>query len=95
MNSIKESPKTFRISILDKENHAEIECTTTRFPIEKFTELSFEVLGCSFTLYNNISFQNYWSLKNTFSDSSNESLKSYIIYHLRIYFRTEAMPTFN
>lgn len=95
MNSIKESSKNLQISIIDKESYAKLECTTNRFPIGNFTEISFEVLECSFSSYNDESFHKYWSLNNAFIDSSNDSLKSYIIRHLRIYFHTEAMPTFS
>lgn len=94
-NSIKESSKNFQISIIDKGNYAKIECTTNRFPIEKFTEIFFEVLECNFSSYNDESFHKYWSLKNAISDSDNDSLESYITRHLRIYFRTEVMPIFS
>ena len=77
----------------DKHFHAKLKYIKTEFLHPNFTEVALELLENNFPSYNKETFSNYWSSRNAITDGENPD--SYIIRHLRAFFRTEAKPIFN
>ena len=94
MPTIHESPKCLEITIKDENYIAVIRCQSTRYPVEKLLALTFVVLECNFSTYNEAKFQQYWSVEDAFPEDSSEPIKTYISRKMQKYFKTEAKPVY-